>query len=78
VQNFEDPTSPEYQEFLQSIEDEGFSYDNDSMVIGPLLGVSHVWYTRQTMTLPIVLYVKGQKVETIALVDSGAAGIFIN
>jgi len=30
------------------------------------------------MTLPIVLHVKGQKVETIALVDSGAAGIFIN
>jgi len=30
------------------------------------------------MTLPIVLYVKGWKVETIALVDSGAAGIFID
>ena len=50
--------------------------DDDSTVIAPLLGVSHVWYTRQTMTLPIVLHVKGRKVETIALVDSGAAGIF--
>ena len=52
--------------------------DDDSTVIAPLLGVSHVWYTRQTMTLPIVLHVKGRKVETIALVDSGAAGIFID
>ena len=30
------------------------------------------------MTLPITLHVNGQKVETIALVDSGAAGIFID
>jgi len=52
--------------------------DDDSMIIAPLLGVSHVWYTRQTMTLPIILHVKGRKVETIALVDSGAAGIFID
>jgi len=52
--------------------------DDDSTVIAPLLGVSHVWYTQQTMTLPIVLHVKGRKVETIALVDSGAAGIFID
>jgi len=52
--------------------------DDDSRVIAPLLGVSHVWYTRQTMTLPIVLYVKGQKVETIALINPGAAGIFID
>jgi len=52
--------------------------DDDSTVIAPLLGVSHVWYTRQTMTLPIVLHVKGRKVETIALIDSGAAGIFID
>ena len=30
------------------------------------------------MTLPITLHVNGRKVETIALIDSGAAGIFIN
>jgi len=54
--------------------------DDDSMVmvIAPLLGVSHVWYTQQTMTLPIILHVKGRKVETIALIDSGATGIFID
>jgi len=52
--------------------------DDDSTIITPLLGISHVWYTRQTMTLPIVLYVNGWKVETIALVNSGAAGIFID
>ena len=30
------------------------------------------------MTLPITLHVNGQKVETIALINSGAAGIFID
>ena len=52
--------------------------DDDSTVITPLLGISHVWYTQQTMTLPIILHVKGWKVETIALVNSGATGIFID
>jgi len=48
------------------------------MIIAPILGHSYVWYSRKTMEIPVILHMNGLKVETTALIDSGAAGIFIN
>ena len=52
--------------------------DDTSTVIAPIVSNSYVWYSRKTMHIPITLHMNGRKVETIALIDSGATGIFID
>jgi len=52
--------------------------DGDSTTTAPILSISHVWFSRQTMTIPVILHVGNRKVEVLALIDSGAAGIFID
>ena len=52
--------------------------DDDSTIIAPIIGHTNVWYSCRKMEVIVILYVSGRKVKVPALIDSGAAGVFID
>jgi len=48
------------------------------MIITPLIGQTNVWYSSKKMEILIVFRLSGKKVEVLALIDSGTAGVFID
>ena len=52
--------------------------DNDLTIITPIIRHTNVWYSRKKMEVIVILYVSGLKVKAPALIDSGAAGVFID
>ena len=78
-ENFDGPESKEYKEFFKR-DRRGFltEDDDDLTIIAPIIGHTNVWYSRRKMEVIVILYVSGQRVEVPALIDSGAAGVFID
>jgi len=48
------------------------------MIIAPLIGQMNVWYSSKKMEILIVFRLSGKKVEVLALINSGAAGVFMD
>ena len=51
---------------------------NTSTADAPIIGHVNVWYSSHKMQVTIMLYMSNRKVEVPTLIDSGAAGIFID
>ena len=52
--------------------------DDASTIIAPLIRQTNVWYSSKKMEILIVFHLSGKKVEVLALIDSGAAGVFMD
>ena len=52
--------------------------DDVSTIITPIIRHTNVWYLCRKMEVIVILYVSGRTVEVPTLIDSGAAGVFID
>src|SRR6266567_7034916 len=48
------------------------------MIIAPLIRQMNVWYSSKKMEILVTFCLSGKTVETLALIDSGAAGVFMD
>ena len=48
------------------------------MIITPPIGQMNVWYSSKKMEILIIFRLSGKKVEVLALINSGVAGVFMD